>query len=154
MAVMTVTTGNPRPAMVARLVGWWRNMRAARAELKELQDCAGELGPIARDLGLTRSGLYTIAAKRPDAADPLALRIAALHLDRTAIQRADPLVMRDLERVCTLCGEKHRCRRDCLRHPDGAAWRAYCPNAMTLEALEQGQAADGICVGSMSRLPA
>jgi|HubBroStandDraft_6_1064221.scaffolds.fasta_scaffold603031_1 uncharacterized protein YjiS (DUF1127 family) len=154
MAATTVTIGNPRPGMIAGLVAWWRNMRAARGQLGELQDCAGELGPIARDLGVTRSELYTIAAKRPDAADQLALRLAALHLDRAAILRTDPLVMRDLERVCTLCGEKHRCRRDWLRHPDGAAWRAYCPNAMTLAALEEGQAADKVCAGSMSRAPA
>jgi uncharacterized protein YjiS (DUF1127 family) len=150
MAATTATPDNPRPGMISGLVAWWRTMRAAWAQLDELQDCGGELGPIARDLGVTRSELYTIAAKRPDAADQLALRLEALHLDRTAIRRTDPLVMRDLERVCTLCGEKHRCRRDWLRHPDDAAWRAYCPNAMTLEALEQGQAAGRICAGSMS----
>ena len=45
MTATTVTTGNPRPGMIAGLVAWWRNTRAARAQLGELQDCAGELGP-------------------------------------------------------------------------------------------------------------
>jgi len=147
---MTVTTCESRPGMIAGLVAWWRDVRAAWARLDELRHCAGDLGRIARDAGVTRSELYTIAAKRPDAADQLALRLGALHLDRAAILRTDPLVMRDLERVCTLCGAKHRCRRDGLRHPGSAAWRAYCPNAMTLAALEQGQAAGRICAGSMS----
>jgi uncharacterized protein YjiS (DUF1127 family) len=111
--------------MIAGLLAWWRNMRAARAQLGELQDCcAGDLGRIARDLGVTRSELHTIAAKRPDAADQLQLRLEALHLDRTAILRTEPLVMRDLERVCTVCGEKRRCTRDWVRHPDDDAWRA------------------------------
>jgi uncharacterized protein YjiS (DUF1127 family) len=135
---MTVTTSESRPGMIAGLLAWWRNMRAARAQLGELQDCcAGDLGRIARDLGVTRSELHTIAAKRPDAADQLQLRLEALHLDRTAILRTEPLVMRDLERVCTVCGEKRRCTRDWVRRPDDDAWRAYCPNAMTLAALQE-----------------
>jgi hypothetical protein len=51
------------------------------------------------------------------------------------VLRADPLIMRDLERVCTLCGSKRRCERDLAAHPDDEVWRTYCPNAPTLEAL-------------------
>jgi hypothetical protein len=59
-----------------------------------------------------------------------------LHLDAAAISRDEPLIMRDLERVCTTCGSKRRCVRDLVRYPDDQAWRAYCPNAMTLDALD------------------
>ena len=141
---MTSTANNPWPGMIAGLVAWWRNMLAARTQLSELQDCcAGDLGRIARDMGVTRSELYTIAAKRPDAATQLQLRLEALHLDRAAILRTDPLVMRDLERACTVCGSKRRCVRDWRIHPDDQAWRTYCPNAETLEALDVRPAVGG-----------
>jgi len=128
---MTRSAANPWTAMTI----WWRNWRAAREGLDELEGCGGELGRIARDLGIAPSELRTIAAKGPDSADQLGMRLEALHLDSGTLRRDDPLVMRDLERVCTTCGSKRRCVRDFVRFPDDAVWRGYCPNAMTLEAL-------------------
>jgi uncharacterized protein YjiS (DUF1127 family) len=122
---------NPWNAAIA----WWRNLRAAREALGELDGCGSEITRIARDVGVAPSELYNIAAKRPDAGDQLKLRLEALHLDPATVQRDEPLIMRDLERVCTTCGSKRRCVRDFIRHPDDAAWREYCPNALTLDAL-------------------
>jgi hypothetical protein len=136
-ASMTSSTGSPWTAMTA----WWRNWRAARERLDELDACGGELARIARDVGVAPAELYTIAAKRPGAADQLKRRLKALHLDPTGLQRDDPLIMRDLERVCSVCGSKRRCERDLARFPDDAVWRHYCPNAMTLDALGSGPAA-------------
>jgi uncharacterized protein YjiS (DUF1127 family) len=133
---------------------WWRNLRAARAALGELDGCGSEITRIARDVGVAPSELYTIAAKRPDAADQLKLRLEALHLDAAKVERDEPLIMRDLERVCTTCGSKRRCVRDFVRFPDDAAWREYCPNAPTLDALEKAPASKesaGNCAGSISK---
>jgi hypothetical protein len=141
-AAMLLTTDNRQPGMIAGLAAWWRNMLAARTQLNELRNCGADLGNIARDAGVTPFELHTIAAKRPDAADQLKLRLEALHLDRAALLRTDPAVARDLERVCTVCGEKRRCTRDWIRHPDDEAWRSYCPNAQTLDALGAESAAD------------
>lgn len=136
---MTMTTGSRRPGMFDGFAAWWRNLRAGRARRDELHACGDELGHIARDVGLVTADLYTIAAKRPDAADQLKQRLAALYMDRAALLQAEPMVVRDLERVCTVCGSKRRCERDLTRHPADAAWRTYCPNAHTLEALEAGR---------------
>ena len=125
-------TANPWTSATA----WWRNWRAARESIGELDGCGSELARIARDVGVAPSELYTIAAKRPDSADQLKLRLEALHLDAETLRRDDPLIMRDLERVCTTCGSKRRCVRDFVRFADDTAWRAYCPNAMTLDALD------------------
>jgi hypothetical protein len=141
-ATMTTASGSRPAGMLGGLVEWWRNLRAASVRLDELHNCGDDIGAIARDVGLSRSDLCTIAAKRPDAADQLKLRLEALHLDRAAVLRTDPLVVRDLERVCTVCGSKRQCKRDWVRHPDDEVWRAYCPNAHTLEALERGAAAE------------
>jgi hypothetical protein len=133
---MTSWTGNPWTTVSTGVSAWWRYWRAARERVGELEGCGSELARIARDVGLAPSELRTIAAKRPDAADQLKLRLEALHLDGAALRRDEPLVMRDLERVCTQCGSKRRCVRDWVRHPDDQAWREYCPNAMTLDALD------------------
>jgi len=133
---MTSWTANPWTAASTGFAAWWRNMRAARASVGELEGCGKEVTQIARDLGLSPSELRSIAAKGPGAAAQLEMRLEALHLDPAALRRDEPLVMRDLERVCTQCGSKHRCERDFVRFPDDTAWRDYCPNATTLDALE------------------
>jgi hypothetical protein len=47
----------------------------------------------------------------------------------------DPAVMRDLQRCCARCGSKQRCMHDLEGPTREAAWRGYCPNCDTLEAL-------------------
>jgi len=132
---MTTASGSPKIGIFGRIAEWWRDFRARRTRLDELQSCGTELGHIARDVGLSTFDLYTIAAKRPGAADQLKQRLEALDMDRTALPHTDPRVVRDLERVCTLCGEKRQCERDLARHPDDPIWQTYCPNAHTLHAL-------------------
>jgi hypothetical protein len=143
---MTVASDNGPAGLFGGLVKWWRNMRAARLQVDELESCGREAGNIARDMGLSTAELYTIAAKRPDAADQLKLRLEALHLDRGALQRSDPMTVRDLERTCTLCGEKRRCERDLARTPDDPVWQSYCPNAHTLHALKEDERRGGAAV--------
>jgi hypothetical protein len=140
-AAMTEASGSKNPGMLAALVEWWRNVRVMWARFDELHNCDNEIGTIARDVGVLRSGPYTIAVKRPNAADQLKLRLEALQLDRAALLRTDPFVVRDLERVCTACGSKRQCKRDWVRHPDDEVWWRYCPNAPMLEALKIGSAA-------------
>ncbi|HXW23952.1 MAG TPA: hypothetical protein VEK73_04330 [Xanthobacteraceae bacterium] len=143
-----MTANRPRIRLLAWFAAWWRDLRAARARLGELTNSVADAGSIARDIGITRSELYSIAAKRPDAADQLKLRLEALHVDRAAVVRDEPMVMRDLERVCSQCGSTRRCKRDWKRFPDDAAWRSYCPNATTLDALAAGSPtgeSDGVC---------
>lgn len=134
---MTSWTANPWTAASTGFVAWWRNLRAARASVSELEACGKTVTQIARDLGLAPSELRNIAAKGPAAADQLEMRLEALHVDAAALRHDEPLVMRDLERVCTQCGSKRRCVRDFVRYPDDTAWRDYCPNATTLDALDE-----------------
>jgi hypothetical protein len=43
--------------------------------------------------------------------------------------RSDPRVAGDLERVCSLCGQKRQCERDLAHNPDDPVWQSYCLNA-------------------------
>jgi hypothetical protein len=48
--------------------------------------------------------------------------------------------MRDLQRVCTVCGSKRRCEHELTNNPSYPAWQKYCLNATTLLALEAERA--------------
>jgi hypothetical protein len=133
---MSATNGNRVPGMVGRLADWWQDLRAARMRLRELQQCGDNLEHIARDVGLSSSDLYAMAAKPPDVADQHKQRLAALDIDRAALLRRHPRVARDLERVCSLCGQKRRCEHDVASHPNDPVWRTYCPNTQTLDPLK------------------
>jgi Family of unknown function (DUF6455) len=64
-----------------------------------------------------------------------------IRLDAAEIGRIEPQVIRDLQRTCSLCASKRRCRHDLARDPSGPSWQDYCPNAMTFDALVTERAA-------------
>lgn len=116
---------------------WWHNWKQGRATLSEIDGLEnGELSRIARDVGVNSTELRTLAGKWPDSADLVSQRLAALQLSEDAVARAEPGVLRDLQRVCTLCDEKQRCGHDIDFHLSNPRWREYCPNVATLDALE------------------
>jgi hypothetical protein len=129
------TADYPNSRWWVEVVVWWRNLRAGLARFNELD--GGTLGIIAKDVGLSAGQLQTVAARGPNAADQVQLRLEALHLHDSTVSGD---VMRDLERVCTVCDSKRKCKRDFVHFPDDAAWEAYCPNASTFDALKAGSA--------------
>jgi len=71
----------------------------------------------------------------PDLQLPERLRKAGLDPEETSARY--PGVMRDLERVCSVCAHKRSCARD-LENGRDQSIKAYCPNSMTIEALSGG----------------
>ena len=115
---------------------WWRNWRTQRNALGELNGCgADEAAHIARDIGVAPEELRVLAARWPDASDLLSRRIADVGLKEQQIEATEPQALRDLQRVCTQCEDRARCKRDLDRRKTGGAWRDYCPNIATLDAL-------------------
>jgi hypothetical protein len=49
-------------------------------------------------------------------------------------------VLRDLQRTCSTCADKQHCGHDIDTDPGKPEWRGYCPNVMTLDALEAERA--------------
>jgi hypothetical protein len=90
---------------------------------------------IAKDLGLSASELRRVTKLGPGSADLLLRRMAALDLDRKEVSRTEPRTFQDLQRVCSMCNSKRRCRRDLTRDAADPVWEDYCPNAATLMAL-------------------
>ena len=120
----------------ARFARWWQNWNGRRKARLDLDYCgAVEMERIARDMGVSGADLSILAGKWPDAADLLYWRMNEVHLDRKEITQLEPEVMRDLQRVCTVCGSKRRCKHELAKNPSDPDWQRYCPNATTLSAL-------------------
>jgi hypothetical protein len=128
------------------LVRRWHAWKERRDNLAALESCGrGEAGRMAHDLSLSTGELRSLARRGTDAADLLYRRMDGLALDRDAIEHREPLALRDMQRICSLCDDKRRCRRDFARGADASAWHSYCPNDDTLDALADGAgAASGI----------
>ena len=122
--------------LIDAVARWWRNWKTTRMNLASLECCgADEAKRIAYDLGVTPPELRALAGKRLDSADLLNGRLAALELDRAEIQRTEPQVLSDLQRVCTMCTSDRACKHDLARSPHDPVWREYCPNVVTIDAL-------------------
>jgi hypothetical protein len=94
-----------------------------------------ETARIARDLGVGGAEFRVLAGKWPDSSDLLSRRMRQSELDAAELARVEPQVVRDLERVCTLCASRRWCERDFSSERSSPAWEKYCPNTMTLRAL-------------------
>ena len=129
--MLRVTQTDERPGLFGRFGRWLRDWSRTRTSLAELETCGpAEVEHMARDLGMTQGELSVLAGKWPDSADLLSQR-----LEQVNLAGIEPQGLRDLERVCTLCGSKRQCEYDLTIHPSHPAWTGYCPNAPTISAL-------------------
>jgi hypothetical protein len=126
-----------RSGFVHTLARWWQECASRRRTLQALADCGpAESARIAHDVGVSGAAeLRVLAGKWPNSADLLARRMRQIKLDAAEIVQVEAEVVRDLERVCTLCASSRRCSRDFAQERSPSSWQAYCPNTMTLKAL-------------------
>lgn len=119
----------PAESIIARWCAWWRqNHELANLPRDELQRLAADFGMASKDL-------EHLVAKGPHAADLLHERLAALGLSRSDVERIARGLLRDLERTCACCSDKTECKKDLATRPDDPAWKDYCANATSLEAI-------------------
>jgi hypothetical protein len=107
-----------------------------RRELKEMREIdAANLGRIASELRLSPADLEALVRRGPHAADELPKMLKALGIDQEALARTEPLVLRDMERVCSLCSHKRQCDHDLAAGTAAAHYEEYCGNADTIDGL-------------------
>src|SRR5262249_51426522 len=97
---------------------------------------------IAADLDISPGDLDELVRRGLHAADELPVLLKALGIDEAKLKTTEPLVLRDMERVCSLCQHKTRCDRDLAAGISVVHYEAYCPNAPTIGGLEEAPAAD------------
>jgi transposase-like protein len=122
---------------------WMRKCKLIRQCRQQLDECDSyEVARIARDVGVSPHDLRRMVKLGPDATKLLLSRMDALHLNGDALARSEPDVMRDLQRLCSTCANKKRCKRNLAHDSKNPVWRQYCPNESTLVALQSSFAAD------------
>jgi hypothetical protein len=99
---------------------------------------SAEFGHIAHDLGVTSDSLEALVRKGVHAADELPKMFDALGIDRAALARKQPGVMRELSTACAMCLEKRRCDRELAAGSAAQHYHAFCGNAPVLDAMKNG----------------
>jgi hypothetical protein len=118
------------------IAGWINKYRDLDRANREFEYCSqDDVMGIARDLGLDANQLRSLAAKGPGAADTLQKMLVALSVDPKVLAESDPALMRDLQRLCIMCGQKGRCQHELARGTAAENFHEFCPNAYNLDAL-------------------
>jgi transcriptional regulator with XRE-family HTH domain len=113
----------------------WLTHRRELNELRQLN--TSEFERIATELRVSPGDLTEMVRQGPHAADELPKLLKILGIDEEALARAQPMVLRDMERVCALCASKGECDRDLAAGTSAEHYEGYCLNASTIETLDQ-----------------
>lgn len=122
--------------MVEKAIDIFGDWLKHRQELREIRELgSGEFARIAQELCVTPADLDTLVRQGPHAADELPRLLKALGIDQMALSRTQPLMLRDMARVCASCTQKARCDHDLDAGNSAQHYEEYCANAPTINAL-------------------
>jgi transcriptional regulator with XRE-family HTH domain len=131
-----MTAQNKSFRAVGMLVNTFNDWLKHRRELNELRQLnTVEFDRIASELGVSPTDLNELVRQGPHAADELPKMLKVLGIDEEVLARTQPLVLRDMERVCTLCAHKGECDRDLAAGTAAEHYKGYCLNAPSIEVL-------------------
>jgi transcriptional regulator with XRE-family HTH domain len=125
----------PRIDMLINTFSDWLKHRRELNELRQLNTT--EFDRIASELRVSPADLNELVRQGPHAADELPKLLKVLGIDEESLARTQPLVLRDMERVCALCHHKGQCDRDLADGTIAEHYEGYCPNAPTIDVLGQ-----------------
>jgi len=134
---MTTTQHESYPFVtkVIDLFGDWLKQRRELNELMEFAADPGELERVARELNVTPGDLERLVRQGSQGANELPYALTALGIDETALWRAEPALLRDMERVCSFCTHKRRCHEALAAGTAATNYVEYCENADTIDTL-------------------
>jgi hypothetical protein len=120
---------------VIDLFGDWLKQRRELNELTEFAADPGELERVARELNVTPADLEMLVRQGSQGANELSYTLTALGIDETALWRAEPALLRDMERVCSFCTHKRRCHQELAAGTAATNYVEYCENSDTVDTL-------------------
>jgi len=118
---------------IAHWITKYREAHEARAELRQCD--AEEVARVARELNVTSGELADLAAKKPEGAALLGRMLTALGIDPESPALKDPLMIRDLQRLCIGCDHKRRCAHELAAGTAAEHYGDFCPNAYTFDVV-------------------
>jgi transcriptional regulator with XRE-family HTH domain len=121
----------PSLGMLVNTFHDWLKHRRELNELRQLNTV--EFDRIASELRVSPTDLNELVRQGPHAADELPKMLKVLGIDEEALARTQPLVLRDMERVCALCAHKGDCDRDLAAGTAAEHYTGYCLNAPSIE---------------------
>ena len=121
--------------LITTFSGWLKHRREM-SDIRQLS--SSEFDRIASELKVSPDDLNELVRKGPHAADQLPKLLDVLGIDEQALKRTEPLVLRDMERVCALCHHKGECVRDLASGVAAERYEDYCANAPTIDRLGDG----------------
>jgi uncharacterized protein YjiS (DUF1127 family) len=128
-------TPYPRVQLLIDTFANWLQQRREMNELRRMD--RGDFERIAEDLRISPGDLDALVRHGPHAADELPRMLKALGIKEQALARTQPMVLRDMERVCALCDHKTQCNDDLTVGAAAAHYEDYCLNAPTIGPLER-----------------
>jgi hypothetical protein len=118
------------------LIGKFADWLKHRRELSEIRRMSRtDFDLIARDLRISPDDLDRLVHVGSHGADELPKMLASLGIDQASLARTEPLLVRDMQRVCGLCRDKAQCHADLADGTSAGHYRDYCPNTPTIDAL-------------------
>ncbi len=125
----------PRVEALINTFADWLQHRRELSEIRQMDRT--DLYRIASDMRVSPGVLDLLVRQGPHAADELPKLLKALGIDEADLARTEPLVLRDMERVCAMCASKRQCDRDLAAGTSAGHYEGYCLNAPTIYGLEE-----------------
>ena len=126
----------PTVEFVLNAIADWVNDHRHSVGPADFGQCSpDEVSRIATDFGMSSGQLRELVRKGPHAADQLKKMLVALKVDPKHVADTEPMVMRDMQRLCIFCDDKKRCAHELAAGTAPAHFHEFCPNAQTLDAL-------------------
>jgi methyl-accepting chemotaxis protein len=130
-------TMSKRYPVIGKVVDVFGNWLKHRREVRELHGLDnGEFAKIARELNMTSADLDSFVHQGPHASDELPKLLTRLGLDSLTLSQTQPVVLRDMVRVCASCQQKRQCDRDLAAGTSEQKYEDYCPNASAIDELK------------------
>ena len=123
----------PRVEFLIDVFADWLKHRREMSEIRQMD--RADFDRIAGELRVSPGELDTLVRQGPHAADELPKLLKALGIDEAGLARTEPMVLRDMERVCALCSHKRQCDRDLAAGTSAEHYEGYCLNATTIDGL-------------------
>jgi uncharacterized protein YjiS (DUF1127 family) len=133
-----MTTQSKTYPIVENAINLFGDWLKHRQEMRELRDMdSGDFARIAQDLCITPAELDAVVRRGPHASEQLPQLLKSLGIDAAAVSRTQPLLHRDMVRVCGACRQKALCDHDLDAGASAQRYEEYCPNASAIDELGQ-----------------